>query len=224
MEEAKKDFERKINKGSGRKIGTLSECWFFTTKPSKRDGYCNYKTDFAKHHGIIYAHQAAYFFFKDQTYKPNRATPIRHLCEGGKVGSHRTCCNPDHLELGTIAQNMADRDANLGAYQSKGENVPTAKFSKEQAEQIQARYLAGEEYAQIATTLNVNRRTIERICIGQTYGLPDCRIILANRKGALDKSILELVSLGKSYKDISKEVSRSQSYISGVVKKSKTIT
>ena len=218
MQKTQLDFLSKTNKSSGRQIGTLSECWFFLGK-TKTNGYCHYQKNTVKQLGITYAHQASYYLFKDQSYRPSRETPLRHLCEGGEAGSHRCCVNPDHLVIGSIQENIADRDNNRGKYQLKGEDVGTSKFTLEQCKAIQKRYIDGEEYAEIASALGVNRRTIERICIGKTYGLPDCRITLAKMKEELDNKIKQLLSEGKSYSEISKQVGKSASYISGVKNK-----
>lgn len=172
------DLERlkflvKVNKVSGRKIKDLSECWLYTGKSDKRDGYCRFQTDWAKENGCSYAHQASYKLFKDEQYKPSRENPCSHLCESPTDYLHRTCVNPDHLYIAnSISENVADRDANRGSYQSiktSGTKSGSAKFSSEQLKEIKTLRDSGKTYQEIADQYKANRRTIERICLGKTY-------------------------------------------------------
>jgi len=168
MEKDKEQFLRKVNKSSGRKIGTLSECWLWTGKPNSH-GYGLYQSDYCKHHGITYAHQASYHFFKNTNFRPDRKFPVSHSCETTDVGSHRMCVNPDHLTVKSVAENIADRDANLGSYQPKGAKANNAKFTNEQIAEIRALRETGIMYKNIAERYGANRRTIERICLNRTY-------------------------------------------------------
>lgn len=168
MELEKLKFLSKVNKSSGRKIGTLSECWLWTGK-HRPDGYSQYQTKYAKEKGVMYAHQASYHLFKDNEFKPSSEYPVCHLCESKDVGSHRSCVNPDHLVIKTQGENMKDRDDNLGHYQYKGAEHPSSKFTKEQIEEIKALRGTGVFYKDIAEKYGVNRRTIERICLDKTY-------------------------------------------------------
>lgn len=215
MEVEKRKFLVKVNQSSGRKVGELNECWLWEGS-KHRDGYGWFQTNYAKTSGCIYAHQMAYHLYKDQTYRPSREMPVRHLCENSEVGSHRCCVNPDHLTLGTIQENMADRQTNLGNYQLKGADVGTAKFTLEQARAIQAAHLSGKMYKELAEEFSVNRRTIERICVGEHYGLPDCRPVLKKQREERDAKILEMLASGKSPKEIKEELKVSTSHISMV--------
>lgn len=116
---------------------------------------------------------------------------------------------------------MADRQTNLGNYQLKGAEVGTAKFTLEQARAVQASHLSGKMYKELAEEFGVNRRTIERICIGEHYGLPDCRPALKKQKEERDAKILEMLASGKSPKQIKEALKVSLSHIS-VVKNAKT--
>lgn len=221
LERARHHFLAKVNKQAGRKVGELSECWLWEgTKHIT--GYGQYQTDFVKNLGIVYAHGAAYFLFRDQSYVPSRERQLSHLCENTEVGSHRPCCNPDHLVWKPRAENIADRDANLGAYQSKGAEAPGAKFTLDEARAIQQRHLKGEEYKDIAKALKVNRRTIERICCGQTYvELGDCRTQIAKQKEERNNNIIRMEAEGKSRKEICAESGMSAAYVSVVCSKYK---
>jgi len=173
MELERLKFLSRVNQSSGRKIRELSECWFSINKPSKRDGYCNYQTDWAKENGVIYAHQAAYKLFKDENYKPSREHPCSHLCESKDDTLHRRCCNPEHLEIvNSIAENIAERDKVKGNYQSiktGGTNNGFSKFTSEDVIKIKQLREEGKYYKDIALLYGVSRRTIEKLCLGKTY-------------------------------------------------------
>lgn len=215
MEVEKRKFLVKVNQQSGRKVGDLSECWLWEGNKDA-SGYGRIQTNAAKKAGSGYAHQLAYNLFKDPTYVASREKPVRHLCENSEIGSHRCCVNPDHLTLGTILENMADRQTNLGNYQLKGEHVGTAKFTLEQAKAIQAAHLSGKMYKDLAEEFKVNRRTIERICVGEHYGLPDCRPALKKQKEGRDAKILEMLAAGNSPKQIKETLGVSAAHISVV--------
>jgi hypothetical protein len=166
----------------------------------------------------VYAHRLAYIFFKGDIPKGKQ---VNHLCED-KPGEHYLCCNPDHLSVGTQAENVKTRDENLGNYQKEatsGEKNGNAAFTLEEARDVQKRHLAGEEYKEIALSLGKSRRTVERVCCGMTYPeLGDIRPQITEQKKTLDAQIKSLRDTGKSYKQISEIVKRSQSYICGILK------
>ena len=228
MEEAKEHFEKLIVKTGTRTSAGMSECWFMTTQPEKKTKYSVYQTNYIKGLGMSYGHQASYYFFKDQTYRPSRQAPLGHLCEKRSevedVGAHRRCVNPEHLELTTIAKNATTRDNSYQREKQSGENGGTSLFTNDQARAIQKRHIAGEEYADIASSFTppVSRRTIERICIGQSYPeLGDCRPIIVANKKARDEEIIRDVTQGVSRKDIIAKYNVSGGFISGLIKKSK---
>jgi len=71
------------------------------------------------------------------------------------------CVNPDHLFLGTHAQNMADR--NRKGRQAKGERVGNAKLTDVQREEIRSRVSSGEDYRAIAPEYGVTTETIRYV-------------------------------------------------------------
>lgn len=77
---------------------------------------------------------------------------VRHKCD------NRLCTNLDHLELGTIGDNVKDReDRNRG---SKGESRPSHKLTADQVRVI--RSLKGK-HTDIAKDYGVSAKTIESI-------------------------------------------------------------
>lgn len=172
MELERLKFMTRVNQTTGRKIRDLNECWFWKGQP-RNNGYCMYQTDWAKENGVIYAHQAAYKLFRDASYIPSREHPCSHMCESPTDYAHRQCCNPAHLYIAnSIAENVADRDANRGSYQSvktSGSKCATACFTSEQKTEILKLREEGMMYKDIAARYKCNRRTIERLCLGRTY-------------------------------------------------------
>ena len=83
--------------------------------------------------------------------------------------------------------------------------------------------MKGEEYQDIAKSLEVNRRTIERICVGDTYKeLGDVRPLIKKQNEDNDKKIIEMNKEGKCRKEICEKCKRSPSYVSGIITRSNT--
>lgn len=88
---------------------------------------------------------------------------VLHTCD------NCLCVNPDHLWLGTHADNMDDRQAR--DRQAKGESVGTSKLTREQVVEIRERYSAGgatqaalgEEYGVSSSLVG---RVVRRECWG----------------------------------------------------------
>jgi len=229
MEEAKENFKSLIiTAGTRKSPGIETECWWMTTKPEKTTKYAVYQSNYIKGLGMSYGHQASYYFFVDTEYRPSRQKPMGHLCEkrndGEEVGIHRRCVNPNHLKwCNSIQDNIDDRDNTYQRLKQSGENCSTSTFTNEQARAIQKRHIAGEEYKDIALDFSCSRKTIEKICIGETYidaTGGDCRPIIEANKKARNKAIIEELEGGMSRKDIIAKYKISGGYITGLLKKS----
>jgi hypothetical protein len=74
----------------------------------------------------------------------------------------RHCVRPDHLFLGTNADNMADRD-------TKGRQVPYRKLSVASVGEIRAALMSGQTIKGIAAHFGVDSKTIRLIRDGSTW-------------------------------------------------------
>lgn len=88
---------------------------------------------------------------------------VMHRCDNPR------CVNPDHLMLGTVAENNADRDRKGRAARTDGEFSPSAKLTTTMALSILRRVRAGENAAQLAAEFGVSKGTIYAIKSGQNW-------------------------------------------------------
>jgi hypothetical protein len=108
------------------------------------------------------AHRVSYRIFKGDI---PAGAKVLHKCDT------RCCVNPDHLFVGTQAENVADMV-------SKGRNRPTslcgeknpmAKMTAKEVEQAKAMKQSGAKQADIARFFNVSPMTISRLIRGESW-------------------------------------------------------
>lgn len=110
------------------------------------------------------AHRLAWLFSKGSI--PDNLF-VCHRCD------NPSCCNPDHLFLGTASQNSQDRNDKGRAYIVYGEAHHNVKLSTAQVNEIKTLLTNSDiSKAEIARRFNVSRRLILNISKGETrkYG------------------------------------------------------
>ena len=96
---------------------------------------------------------------------------VGEIPEGMKV-CHRcdtpSCCNPDHLFLGTDADNMRDRDNK--DRQARGESHGTSKLTEEDVKSIKELLSEGDlKQHELSAIFNVGSDVISRINTGKAW-------------------------------------------------------
>ena len=98
-----------------------------------------------------------YMFEKHRGAIPDKLCVLHH-CD------NRMCINPDHLFLGTRADNMADKLRK--GRQTRGEDHYVAKLTEKQALRIKYK---DEEPKLLAKELNISTKTVSDIRIGKSW-------------------------------------------------------
>jgi hypothetical protein len=127
-----------------------SDCWYWIGYQDKL-GYGRFS-----YPNENKAHRIAYTLFVGSI--PD-GMKILHRCDT------RCCVNPNHLFVGTQADNVADmvkkhRNKNVPLF---GENNPMSRLTKKQVDEIRLRVSNGETQRSMCKTFNVSPMTISRI-------------------------------------------------------------
>lgn len=101
------------------------------------------------------------FVYEREHGKISRGKVVRHKCD------NRRCVNPEHLELGTQADNM--RDMVERGRSTRGSKKWSAKLTEDDVREIRKRLAAGDLGSDLAKVYGVNPTTIRDIKAGRTW-------------------------------------------------------
>lgn len=126
-------------------------CWFWKGA-GKGNGYGHFSISTGR---TEHAHRASHVLFIGPIPKGKE---VCHVCD------NRACVNPDHLFLGTRAENMADMVA-----KGRGAGGSRKNLKESTVQEIRRRIHAGVPKRRIAESLNVNYGTVTAIARGDSY-------------------------------------------------------
>ena len=129
------------------------ECWEWMGSVNS-DGYGDLKIEGRAKKAHRLSYELAYG-------EVPRGKKVCHTCD------NRKCVRPDHLFVGTDADNHADRNAK--GRQAKGEKHGRAKLTEDDVVEIKMRLAAGESRGQIARDFGVDTAAVRFIDVGEHW-------------------------------------------------------
>jgi hypothetical protein len=142
------------------KVNKTDSCWLWiAAKNNKGYGRFKFETKFYSSHIISYK-------LHNTDYDPTKF--VCHRCDTP------SCCNPNHLFLGTQSENMLDCSAkgrdNSQAKGAKGETNGKARLTEQDVISIKTRMKNGERTCNIIRDYtHVHKATIKYIKSGKTW-------------------------------------------------------
>ena len=126
--------------------GEEGSCWIWNAQ-TNRDGYgVVFLQGFMK-----FSHRVSYELHKGEI---PEGLLVRHSCDV------RACVNPDHLLLGTHADNVRDRVLRDRTYRALGESHPSAKLTESDVREIRVKHASGETQTALGHEYGVSSRQI----------------------------------------------------------------
>jgi len=118
------------------------------------------------HHGgkpqLALAHRISWLLTHGEWIDGTRQI-VRHRCD------NPPCVNPDHLELGSYADNMRDMRDRGRERKLRGSQAPWSKLTERDVTQIVALHQAGTSWRCLAETFGVSTPTIADIFAGRSW-------------------------------------------------------
>ena len=140
-------FWRKVHRGA--------DCWEWTASLFP-NGYGQFRPT----RELRYAHRVSWVLANGPI---PEGLQVLHRCD------NRRCVRPDHLFLGTAADNLADMRAKGRARDPRGENHGSAKLTTQAAVAIRVAYASGNTLAHLGRVYGVRFQTIQAIVRGRTW-------------------------------------------------------
>jgi hypothetical protein len=167
-------FWARVNKAGPTMPGMITPCWLWAGA-NDGDGYGSF---WAKKH--IKAHRASWMIANGPLHRGegHHGTCVCHRCD------NRSCVNPDHLFLGSHAENMADRerkgrnkpqrgDANGSRLHPerlpRGETQHLSKLTAARVIEIRSLYATGITLAELGARFGVHFATISKVILRKTW-------------------------------------------------------
>ena len=135
------------------KVEKTDSCWMWLGYTDGKMGYGMFWQDGT----MRLSHRVAHTLFKGEIGN-------LHVCHSCDVPA---CVNPNHLWLGTNAQNIADKVSKGRASSMQGEKSPNAKLNSDLVRWIRTSALTG---AAIGRMLGVDRSTVNYIRHRKLWG------------------------------------------------------
>jgi hypothetical protein len=131
-------------------VDPATDCWNYTG--------CSYRGRARVSIGrkAINAARLAFVVFKNQ---PIGDKLVCHSCD------NPSCINPEHLWLGTHADNMVDRQLKKRNYIPIGTEHGRCKLTEEEVRRIRTLYSSGVAYRAIARSFNLNNSYVRAVCL-----------------------------------------------------------
>ena len=131
-------------------------CWVWTAAKT-RQGY----GQFGYKGMMTGAHRVSFELYRELIPK---GLFVLHRC------NNASCVNPDHLYLGTNADNMLDRKNSGRTYKPKGTAHHNSVFSEEQLKLLKEMYATGvNTHRALAFKFRVSKTTVSYALKGTTY-------------------------------------------------------
>lgn len=145
-------WARHVSRGNG-----PDACWLWIGGTRGSQGYGAFKAN-----GVMdSAHQVSWVLHRGPI---PEGMQVLHNCP---TGDNPLCVKPDHLWLGTHAQNMADRNAKKR--QAKGEQAAHAKLTDQQVEEIRKLAAGNAKQREIANAFGVSQTVVSVVVRGETW-------------------------------------------------------
>lgn len=137
--------------------------------PRTRDGYGQLGEYWLiEQYGIKLVHRLMVHLVTGHEFA-DRSEQVMHSCH------NRSCCNPDHLSIGTAKENIRQAwergsfDGFWRRHRPNGELNGRVKVTEDQVREIRRRAAAGEKRRTLSRDFDIHYTTVTRILAGETW-------------------------------------------------------